>query len=669
MKKKMSQLFFVSFTLLFILSACGKNKKEEAFNNYESAWEEQNYEEMYSLLSLESKDKISEADFVNRYELIYDAIGAENIELEKNDEEKENDNQDQIEFSLSMDTIVSTIELEDYQMQLVEEEQADEKSYFVKWDESLIFPQMQEGDELRVETLPAERGEIFDKDGKGLAINGPRYKIGIHPEKFSKEKVNDLARILDIDEEIIQEKLEENTNPEQFLPLVTISTEDKTLLDELLAIEGILSQETNDRLYPAGEAFGALTGYINPITAEELDEAEKGEYHSTSLIGKAGLESVYEEKLAPQDGREIYISKIEEGEELERISLAKEDAQDGEDIHLTIDSDLQKRIYDEVKEDVGTASAIDPLTGELLALVSYPSYDPNLYRTYTPNRLREEWENMDVSVFKNRFNKTYSPGSAFKLVTAAIGLEEGVIDPIEKLTIEGKSWQKDNSWGEYKINRVSQKLTKLDLKDAFIYSDNIYFAQQALKIGSETFIQGAKEFGFAENFPFEYPFVNSQIANDNEIDGEILLADSAYGQGEILMSSLHLASIYSSLVNDAKMMKPTIEQKEAEIWKENLYSEENRKTLLDSLVAVMEDPNGTGNIAQVEGIKLAGKTGTAEFKKSQKEEGKENGWFVAMDVEEPEIVLSMMIENVEDKAGSKYPAEKTRNILADYFNK
>lgn len=659
----------LSLLFLFVLAACSEDKKDARFNEYAEYWQNQEYEDMYNMLTTTSKERISKEDFVNRYTTIYNAMSAQDIQIQVQENEEKTDDVEPTKFSIQLNTFLGELTLDDYEVWVVEEEQGDEKDWFIDWDESLIFPQMSGEDELRIETIPAKRGEIFDKEGNPLALNGTRYHLGIHPARFDEANISEVATILDIDEMIIQEKLDQNTNPEYFVPIVKVATEQEELLAELLAIEGVISQEVEGRIYPGGEAFGSLIGYINPITKEELDESEAGVYSSTSLVGKAGVESVFEEELRAKDGKEIYISKIEGGEEIHRISLIKSEAEDGKDLNLTIDSNLQKNIYAEVEGDVGTASAIHPKTGEVLALVSYPSYDSNFYTSYTPNGQKEIWENMEVSVFENRFNKAYSPGSAFKIVTAAIGLENGTIEPEKKLRIEDKGWQKDASWGDYKVNRVSQKLSQLDLEDAFVYSDNIYFAQSALAIGGDTFIKEAKEFGFEEEIPFEYPFANSQITNDGTLEQEILLADTGYGQGEVLMSSLHLSLIYGALVNDGNMMQPTLEKVEenANIWKENLITEENREILLDSLISTIEHPDGTGRIAQIDGVTLAGKTGTAEFKESQEESGKENGWFVALNVDNPEIVLSMMVENVENREGSAYVVERVRNVLEDYF--
>lgn len=170
--------------------------------------------------------------------------------------------------------------------------------------------------------------------------------------------------------------------------------------------------------------------------------------------------------------------------------------------------------------------------------------------------------------------------------------------------------------------------------------------------------------------PFQYPFAKSQIANNDTIDTEILLADTDYGQGEVLISSLHLSLIHGALVNEGQMMTPSLENAEqnSEVWKDAVFTEENREILLDALIATVEHPDGTGRLAKIEGVKLAGKTSTVELKGKQKERGQENGWFVGLNVEKPEIVLSMMIGDIGDRGGSANTVQKVRNVLADYFD-
>lgn len=664
-KNKLLAMIMILILSLSLLTACSEDTAEDRFKDYKKAWEAKEYEEMYSFLSKASKEKVGKEEFVDRYASIYSGTGVENIDVETIEaKESEKD----ISFQVTMDTLAGELNLDDYRVKMIKEKLDDKNTWFIEWDESLIFPQMEKEDLVKVERLNAKRGEIFDRDGNGLAINGKRISVGIFPAEYDESSNEDLAQLLDIDRDIIEDKLKRSVNPQHFLPLVKIPLEDRDMSDKLSQIEGIKQQEVNERIYPGGEAFGNLIGYTTPITAELLEEDEEGVYHDTSKVGKFGLEEVNEKHLRAKDGIEIYISKLKEGGGEEKLSLAKIEPEDGKDLSTSIDMDLQKDIYEEMQGDIGSSIAIDPKDGNLLAMISFPSFDSNLYTTYIPNSQREEWENMDSNVFQNKFNKAYSPGSTFKIVTSAIGLETGAIDPDERIKIQGKSWQKDKSWGNYRINRVSQKLSNLNLNEALIYSDNIYFARAALSIGEGDFLKESQDFGFNEELPIDYPFATSQIASDNKIDNEILLADTGYGQGQVLMSPLHLSLIYSILVNDGDIMEPLVNKdKEVRVWKEGLISEENRRELLEGFIDVIENTDGTGHEARIDGIKLAGKTGTAELKMSQGEEGKENGWFVAMDVDEPRIVITTMVEDVEDRGGSHYIVPKVRNILEGYL--
>ena len=276
--------------------------------------------------------------------------------------------------------------------------------------------------------------------------------------------------------------------------------------------------------------------------------------------------------------------------------------------------------------------------------------------------------------FINRFKAAYSPGSTFKLITAAIGLDQGKIKPSELINIQGNEWQPDKSWGPNKVTRVGDTRKSVNLQDAFVYSDNIYFAMAALKIGKEEFIKGSSKFGIGEKLPIDYPIVNSQVANDNNIKNDVALADTGYGQGQVLMSPLQLALSYSAVVNDGNIMSPTLEsfntKVTSKVWKANAISVGNIKFIKDDLTAVIENPNGTGNMAKINGIALAGKTGTAELKKNAKDTtAEENGWFVCMDTANPKIVVSMLMEDVKNKGGSHYVVPIVKGVMEYYLNR
>ncbi len=662
-KRRVRGLIFILILASIILTSCKKEEALDVFKRYSKAWEDKDYEKMYELLSSDSKEYISKDEFLARYNNIFGGIGAKNLKIELLEDKKE-----EIVFSLGMDTAAGPLKIDDYKLSLVEEKIDKKKTWLINWDESLIFPQMEKEDKVRIVTTAAKRGEIYDRFGKGLAINGNRYSIGIHPANYEEENTPLLAEILDIDEEIIIESLERNKNPEHFVPLVKIPLEERDLLDQVLELEGLVYQEVEDRVYPGGEATGSLIGYVKPITAEELEKDEDGVYTSTSRLGRFGLEEVYEKELRALDGREIYISKLKDGKEVERISLLKTEAQDGKDLKVSIDRKLQETIYQELKDDSANSLALDPKTGQVLAMVSSPNFDPNLHTSYISNKEKKRQEELGVNIYENKFNKAYSPGSTFKLITAALGLEKGSINPEEKINIQGKGWQKDSSWGNYKINRVDESIESLNLDDALVYSDNIYFARAALEIGEKDFLEGVKNFGFGEELALEFPMAPSQISNDGGLANEILLADTGYGQGQILMSPLHLSLVYSSLVNEGRIMEPSIFLKEdPKVWKENVISKENSDLLLKSLINVVESKNGTGHDAKLDKYLIAGKTGTAELKSSQEDRGQENGWFIAMDVEDPSLVISTMVEDVAERGLSRYTVLKVKNIMEAYM--
>lgn len=202
--------------------------------------------------------------------------------------------------------------------------------------------------------------------------------------------------------------------------------------------------------------------------------------------------------------------------------------------------------------------------------------------------------------------------------------------------------------GGYSITRVSDPGKPVNLRDAFVYSDNIYFAQAALGIGGEQFEVELKKYGFGEPFPFEYPIYESKVSNKG-LNTEILTADTGYGQGQLEMSPVHLAISYTPLLNSGNLLKPKLilDGSEKETWKENVITPETAKLILNDLIQVVEDPKGTANDAKIEGIRLAGKTGTAELKTSKDEDGKENGLFVAVNTDNPSLLVAMLIEDVK----------------------
>ncbi|MBU3111128.1 penicillin-binding transpeptidase domain-containing protein [Clostridium lacusfryxellense] len=674
-------LFVILGIILVILGVFMFNiftKGESAtktFNTYKNNWVKQDYKSMYNLLSSETKKTVTQKQFVDKYTAIYSGIEAKNISIkvENEDQIKEGNKKNiNIPFSIDMDTTAGKLTMPGYKASMVKEKIDNKKQWTIVWDEKMIFPSMETGDKVRITPDLAVRGEIIDRDGKGLAINGTMNTVGIHPSRFNANKetnISEMAKILDIDVSLIEDKLKANSNPEQLVPIVNILSSETAKKDGLDKLIGVNVVPTTGRVYPGGEAFGALIGYIRPITAEELKKNANKGYSSVSLIGAKGLEQVNEDRLKGENGATIYISKVKDDS---KVVILKKESKAGENIKLSVNTDLQKKIYEGMKKEPGASAAINPKTGEVLALVSSPSFDSNAYTTYKSNAQLLAWKNESAKEpFKNRFSAAYSPGSTFKLITAAIGLDNGKIKPDELVGITGKKWQLDGSWGPHMVTRVNDKVSSVNLNSAFVYSDNIYFAKSAINIGAEEFIKGSNKFGIGEKLPIGYPIANSQIANGNKIKNDSALADTGYGQGEVLMSPLQLALSYSAVVNDGTIMSPTLEffneKVTSKVWKESVISKDNINIIKNDLTAVIEDPNGTAHDVKIDGVALAGKTGTAELKKDDSDTtGKENGWFVCMDTANPKIVVSMLIEDVKDKHGSHFVTPMVKGVM-DYY--
>lgn len=659
---------------LTIAAGCGKKEPqpEELLAEYIDLLNEEKYEEMYAYLTEEARASIDQAAYVERYENIYGGIEAVNIRADI--EEREDGHKDKkavtqrVKYKLTMDTLAGELSFDTVAIFTKDEEGA----YKMSWDSQDIFPGLYEGEKVRVKTIPAKRGDIFDRNHMALAREGTASSVGLVPGKIGEnrqETLEQLSELLEISVERIEKELSAGwVRDDTFVPLRTVSKEAYELKEQLLEIPGVMISDTTLRFYPYGEKAAQLTGYIQNITAEELEERRGQGYNRNSSIGKAGAERIYEELLRPRDGYSIQI--LDQMGEVKSTVLEKP-AEDGQDVVLTIDIVLQQHLYQELDGDEGCAAAIDPRSGEVLALASAPAYDPNDFVMGYTSKAWEEINNDEAQPLYNRFLASWVPGSVFKPVTAAIGLANGSIDPDEDVKNDGLSWQKDSGWGDYYVTTLEDYPVK-NLENALIHSDNIYFAKAAVNMGEEAFTEGLRGLGFGETLPFDFELKPSSYGSEGKLASETELADSGYGQGKILVNPLHLAVIYSAFVNEGNMIQPYLTgDGEGKFWKENAFTPEAAQNVLDALYQVVEHPEGTAHEALRSEYRLAGKTGTAEIKDSKEDEnGTELGWFVGIsgaDTDKP-LLMVMMIEDVKGRGGSHYVIPKAMTGF-DVYNK
>lgn len=695
-KRKKSRLLWIAIAVIgmaaITVAVCvaGMFKKEDVWKTPEELLVEymnhipaQEYEQMYAMLHIEASGNVSQKDFIKRNSAIYEGIEIQNmaVEIIAYDEE-----QLTVTYQTSFDTVAGEISFENEAFFLEGED-----GYKLVWDNSLIFPNLASTDKVRVSTTQANRGEILDRNGRMLAGKGTASSVGIVPGKLEnrEEAIAKIAELLETTPEVIEKKLSAQwVKDDSFVPIKTIPRveeiellkveQDEDVLKEkerhesLLAIPGVMISDVEVREYPLGEAAAHLVGYVQSVTAEDLEEHAGEGYTANSVIGRSGMEGLFEKELKGQNGCRIYIVNSE-GKEKEELACIL--VQHGQDIKLTIDASLQIALYEQFQEDKSCSVAMNPYTGEVLALVSTPSYDNN---DFIMGLSSEQWTALNDDEDKpmyNRFRQVWCPGSTFKPVTAAVGLESGAIDPNEDYGNVGLSWQKDASWGSYYVTTL-HAYEPVILENALIYSDNIYFAKAALKIGYEEMESSLTQLGFNAELPFEIKMAKSQYSNSESIETEIQLADSGYGQGQVLVNPLHLACIYSAFCNEGNIIKPYLvyqNEVSAEYWISGAFSSETASRVLEGTKKVVNDSHGTGYAAHRDDIVLAGKTGTAEIKASKDDtSGTELGWFAVFTAEEtverPILIISM-VEDVKGRGGSGYVVKKDSLVLEEWFSR
>jgi len=664
--------------LILVKQGSTLTKPDELLLTYMNYISEQNYKEMYQMLDVDASGQISEEDFIKRNSAIYEGIEVHNMTTTIISYDAE---RNVVQYQTAFDTAAGNISFENEAFFLKKED-----GYKLVWSDSLIYPGLSSTDRVRVSTIQAKRGEILDRNDRILAGPGVASSVGIVPGKLENmdSAIEQIAELLGMKPEEIEKKLSAKwVKEDSFVPIKTLQKveeielmsmePDKELIKEherqqrLLEISGVMISDTEVRAYPLGDAAAHLVGYVQSVTAEDLEKHAGEGYTASSVIGRSGAEGLFESELKGLNGCRIYIVDANGNIKEE---LANRLVEHGKTIKLTIDSKLQNALYEQFREDKSCSVAMNPYTGEVLALVSTPSYDNN---DFIMGLSSEKWTALNEDENKplyNRFRQVWCPGSTFKPITAAIGLESGAVDPNEDYGNVGLSWQKDASWGSYHVTTL-HAYDPVVLENALIYSDNIYFAKAALKIGADEMKDSLLGLGFQEELPFEIVMSQSQYSNTENIETEIQLADSGYGQGQILVNPLHMACIYTAFCNEGNVIKPYLvysPDTEPEYWISDAFSENTTNLVLEGIKKVINDSHGTGYAAHREEVLLAGKTGTAEIKASKGDiSGTELGGFSVFTAEHPILIVSM-VEDVKGRGGSGYVVGKEKEVMESWFS-
>lgn len=661
MKDKKKWIIGISACVLLMVSVFfvfnqGKSN-EQVVTEYFELLKKKDYKQMYQMLNQKTVYTPTQKYFIEKYKEFYEKIDAKNIQIKILDEQ---DNV--IEYLIYIDTLAGRIT---YRNKVgVKDEQ-------IQFNKNLIMDGYTDGCKIKITTYnPEKRGRILDRNGKVLAEDGKGYSVGLVKGKLNGENdYGQIAQYLETDVETLQKKMSASwINDDSFVPIKTVSeaTKNDLINKNILGINGVKISTVSIRTYPYDKVASHIVGYVQNVNAEDLKKHINEGYNSTSVIGRSGIEAAYEEKLRGITSGKIDL--VDKNDKVIKELCHKEVKMSPQDITLTIDIDLQQSFYNEYQNDKSASVALNPKTGEVLALVSTPSYSNN---DFVLGLSTDKWNalNNDTNQpLMSRYKQTYTPGSSMKPITAAIGLETKTIDPDKDLGAKDK-WQKDSSWGNYYVTTLHAPSPN-NLKNAITYSDNVYFARSALNIGKENLFKYYKNLNIGEKIPFELALNKSQYINKNQKVSDQLIADSGYGQGQILMNPVQLASIYSAFVNNGSIYQPHMVQGQTKTWIKNVFSKETTKTIKEDLINAIADENGTGHAIYHDNVVLAGKTGTAEIKQSQSDTtGTELGWFTVMTPDEKQpILMTTVVEDVKNRGGSGYVVEHTKAPLDLYLS-
>lgn len=663
-------LIAVGGAIFFTFQAVSESTPQRVMQKYLNHWQKEQYEEMYNLTSAETKKSIDKESFINQHQEFAKTLQQESLSLTmKTPAEEEAET---IAFSAALNTTdMGEITFEN-KGTLV----ADEEGWRIQWSPSLIHPELEQGGQVKViRTPPGQRGEIKDRKGDPLAVNRDRMDIGYIPSqvKDREQTVQALNEAFALDPENLTKEMvkAEKENPYQFVTVKTVEGNQLQDVEEWEKLPGISVRDNSLRYYPQKDLTAHVTGYIRPITDEQLEKRKKDDYEKGDWIGQSGLELYLEKQLRGKPG---WRTVIVDSDSKEKTVLAQKKSTDGEDIQVTIDLNTQRQLYRSIQQDKGGSVALNPATGEVLAMVSAPSYDPN---KFIQGMSQAEWQHLNgpSQPLANRAKIPYSPGSTMKSITSAIALDTGAITPDTTYNTDEGKWQKNSTWGGYFVTRVDNPGGGVDLAKGMAWSDNIYFARAGLEIGEKRMIEYLKKFGFDEKMEIPLDVSPSQYSNDKKLENEILLADTAYGQGQLLISPLHLATMYTTFANEGSMIKPQIIMEDGkvtpEMWKENIVSAETTNQVKNLLEGVVTQEKGSARDLRTDGVWLGAKTGTAELKASKDDENQRQlgwlAWMAGKTADKPDIVVAMMVDEVQGRGGSHYLFPAVKQMLKERY--
>ena len=520
------------------------------------------------------------------------------------------------------------------------------------------YRKLSEANRLRITSIPAPRGIIFDRNGVPLVKNSPYFCASLIPGEFDRSKISSLSKAINMHVEEILEKI----NKDSLSPFEPIKLKQGLSFPEVARIEanrsdfpGLIIEIEVSRKYIYGSIGSHLIGYLGKLSPSQSKDPALKDVPSDTYIGQWGIERLFDNVLRGTPGKRI----IEVNALGREIRLLQENPSiKGKDITLSIDINLQKEAEKAFGERAGALVAIEPNSGEILSMISKPSFDPNLFtRGISYNEWMTLTHDRKNPMLNRALQSRYPPGSTFKIVTAIAALEEGIISPNTKVDCRGEinygRWH-FGCWRKHGHGVLSLHRAIVESCDIYFYEagkrlgiDKIYDYAVSLGLGKKTGIElGEERQGLIPNT--KWKLENKKLP---WFLGETF--NAAIGQGYISVTPIQLAVMISTIANGGNLYKPTLikDTKPILLGKVKI-NPDNMNVVKSSLSGVVNEPAGTGWAAKSQLINIGGKTGTAQVVAMKKgsqylsEKFRDHAWFVAFaPVEKPEIALAVLVEH------------------------
>lgn len=554
------------------------------------------------------------------------------------------------------------------------------------WELQVRNPEVysEQAERNRIKSLPvlAPRGKILDRDGRVIVDNHSSYSLILSRENLKPEHIKPIAMGLGIDYSRLEARIGRFRLRPRYEPIII---KDELTPGELAFVEAHRDPETfpemelihaQRRLYPRNGLAAHAIGYVGEISENELDEPQFIKYDAGDVIGKAGIEREYNTTLMGVDGqRQVVV----DNRGRERDVLGMKEAVPGKNLQLTLDLDLQVVSELAMEGRTGAIVALDPRNGEVLSMVSTPSYDPNKFA----GRIRsEDWKeiagNPDNPMLNRPIQAQFAPGSTFKIIMALAGLETGGIDENFRVHCPGGA----TFYGRYFKCHLKGGHGTVDLHKGIAQSCDVYFYNVGNRIGIDNIARYADMAGLGHKTGIDLPgeavgVVPSsawkmKLFRQKWYAGETISV--SIGQGALTVTPIQLAYAIGGISMGGVWYKPHLVKAETANEKPRLGKVEaaDAQKVVAGMYGVVNE-GGTGIRAHLPGISVCGKTGSAQRISNEAAKGslghkmKDNAWFVAFaPCEAPEIAVSILWEGGEH---GQFAAAIARDVLKAYFDK